>query len=60
MTEQTESTQTPNPPKPKKGVNIQIMFPCDSDEEAIHIKARIDHVVEDIQEKRYTFSISEV
>ena len=49
-------------PKPgaKKGVSIQIMFPCESDDVAIAIKAQIDHVVKDIAEKRYTFSISEV
>jgi len=59
-------TETPEPkpaiPQPgaKKGVSIQIMFPCESDDEAIAIKAKIDDIVKDITEKRYTFSISEV
>ena len=57
-------TETPKPPLPKvgakKGVSIQIMFPCESDDEAIDIKKAIDEIVKDIPEKRYTFSISEV
>ena len=56
--------QEPKQPQPKpgakKGVSIQIMFPCESDKVAIGIKAQIDAVVKDIEEKRYTFSISEV
>lgn len=54
--------QEPTPPKvgTRKGVSIHIMFPCESDEEAIHIKARIDEIIKDIPEKRYTFGISEV
>jgi len=56
--------QQPKPPIPqpgaKKGVSIQIMFPCESDDEAVAIKKQIDNIVKDIQEKRYTFSISEV
>ena len=57
-------TQEPKPPLPKvgakKGVSIQLMFPCEDDDEAMVIKKAIDEVVKDIKEKRYTFSISEV
>jgi len=56
--------ETPKPPLPKvgakKGVSIQLMFPCEEDDEAMAIKKAIDDVVKDIKEKRYTFSISEV
>jgi len=59
-----ENTPEPNEPqlKPlaKKGVSIQIMFPIVDDKEAMGIKEAIDIIVEDIKEKRYTFSISEV
>ncbi|KKN09369.1 hypothetical protein LCGC14_1047200, partial [marine sediment metagenome] len=51
---------TPKPAIPKKGVSIQIMFPCEDDEGALLIKKRIDEVIKDVTEKRYTFSISEV
>ena len=60
MTETQEHIDPPAPAGMKKGVSIQIMFPCESDDVAIAIKAQIDHVVKDIPEKRYTFSISEV
>ena len=60
MVENGQQTDTPKPNPPKKGVSIQIMFPCESDEEALAIKKRIDEVVKDVTEKRYTFSISEV
>lgn len=59
-------TETPErePPQPKvgakKGVTINIMFPCESDDFAIKVKKAIDDVVKDIPEKRYTFSITEV
>jgi len=56
--------ETPKPSLPKagakKGVSIQLMFPCEEDAEAMAIKKAIDDVVKDIKEKRYTFSISEV
>ncbi len=55
-----EPKQEPLKTPPKKGVSIQIMFPCESDDEAIAIKKAIDDIVKDIPEKRYTFSISEV
>ena len=60
MTETQEPKQTQPKPGAKKGVSIQIMFPCESDDKALYIKNRIDEVVKDITEKRYTFSISEV
>ena len=60
MTENSEQPKTPMQGGPKKGVSIQIMFPCESDNEALAIKKRIDDVVKDVTEKRYTFSISEV
>jgi len=60
MGQEPTQEQPQEPKKPKKGVSIQIMFPCDSDDEAIAIKKAIDDVVKDITEKRYTFSISEV
>ena len=55
-----EPKQAPPKPGAKKGVSIQIMFPCESDEVAIGVKGKIDDIVKDIPEKRYTFSISEV
>jgi len=59
-----EDTQAPlalpDKAKAKKGVSIQLMFPCESDDVALDIKKKIDDVVKDIVEKRYTFSISEV
>ena len=60
MAETQEPKQTQPKPGAKKGVSIQIMFPCESDDEAITIKKAIDEVVKDITDKRYTFSISEV
>ncbi len=60
MADEQEQKQTQPKPGAKKGVSIQIMFPCESDDEAIAIKKAIDEIVKDIPEKRYTFSISEV
>lgn len=60
MAPEQEPKQSPPKTTPKKGVSIQIMFPCESDDKAIAIKKAIDEVVKDIPEKRYTFSISEV
>ena len=60
MVENGQQTDTPKPTQPKKGVSIQIMFPCECDDEAIAIKKAIDCIVKDIPEKRYTFAISEV
>ncbi len=60
MAENGQQSDTPKPDQPKKGVSIQIMFPCESDNEALAIKKCIDDVVKDVIEKRYTFTISEV
>jgi len=60
MADPQEPKQAIPQPGAKKGVSIQIMFPCESDAVAIDIKAKIDDIVKDIEEKRYTFSISEV
>ena len=60
MVEIQEPKQPEPKPGAKKGVSIQIMFPCPNDSVAIGIKAKIDDVLKDITEKRYTFSISEV
>ena len=60
MAGEQEPKQIQPKPDAKKGVSIQIMFPCDSDGLAISIKSQIDAIVKDIPEKRYTFSISEV
>lgn len=57
---------TPTPPTPgvipplKKACQISIMFPVADDDEAVHVKKRIDAVVGDIKEKRYTFNITEM
>jgi len=58
--ETPKQSELPAKSKPQKGVSIQIMFPCESDDMAIDIKKQIDEVVKDIKEKRYTFNISEV
>ncbi len=55
----TQDNAMPSKPS-KKACQIMLMFPVGDDTEAIHIKARIDAVVNDIKEKRYNFSISEV
>ena len=60
MADEQEQPQLPDKASQKKGVSIQIMFPCESDDVAIGIKKQIDEVVKDIPEKRYTFNISEV
>ena len=60
MEEEPKQPQLPPKCQPKKGVSIQIMFPCESDDVAIAIKKQIDLVVKDIEEKRYTFNISEL
>ena len=60
MAEEPKQPELPEKAKAKKGVSIQLMFPCESDDVAIGIKKQIDAIVKDIAEKRYTFSISEV
>ncbi len=59
--EETPTQDEAMPSKPsKKACQITLMFPVMDDAEAMHIKARVDVVVNDIKEKRYNFSISEV
>ena len=60
MADTEEPKQSLPKPGAKKGVSIQIMFPCENDDYGLTIKKAIDIVVKDIPEKRYTFSISEV
>jgi len=60
MADPQEPKQPTPKPGAKKGVTINIMFPCDDDEKALAIKKEIDGVLAGITEKRYTFSISEV
>lgn len=48
------------PNTPKKACQIQIMFPVEDDKEAMSIKEGIDAVVGPIQNKRYTFNITEM
>lgn len=59
-----EETPAPNGPMPatkmRKACQISIMFPVEDDTDALHVKTRIDAIVEDIKDKRYNFSISEV
>jgi len=50
--------QAPKPPK--KACQISIMFPVDDDQKALDVKKAIDVIVKDIQDRRYTFNISEM
>ena len=49
----------PLKPMPKKSCIITLMFAIDSNEEAMHVKEKIDALVENIKEKRYSFQINE-
>jgi len=60
MVENGEQPKAPTPDRPKKGVSIQIAFPCESDDEAMAIKRQIDNALAKIDDKRYTFSIAEL
>jgi hypothetical protein len=55
----TQSGPMPSAPM-RKACQINIMFPIEDDEQAMHVKAAIDGVVGDIKDKRYTFNISEM
>lgn len=46
-------------PAPKRSCMITLMFPIDSDKQAIEIKHLIDDAIAEIEEKRYTFQINE-
>ena len=60
MVENGQQTDTPKPAIPKKGVSIQLAFPCESDDEAMEVKRAIDHAMLPFTDKRYTFSITEM
>ena len=60
MVENSEQPKTPIPTKPKKGVSIQIAFPCEDDEDAMEVKRQIDNALAKFDDKRYTFSIAEI
>ena len=52
-------SELPVKPMPKKSCMITLMFAIKNNEEAIHIKEKIDALVENIEEKRYNFQINE-
>ena len=60
MVENGQQTATSPTSKPKKGVSIQIAFPCESDDEAMKVKRQIDNALAEFDDKRYTFSITEI
>ena len=49
----------PQQPMPKKSCMVTIMFPIDSNEEAMAAKEYFDNAVREMKEKRYTFQIVE-
>lgn len=49
----------PESPMPKKACVISLMFECVEDKQAFELKAQIDAMVKDIQQKRFTFQIVE-
>ena len=49
----------PVKPMPKKSCMITLMFAINKNEDAIDIKEKIDPIIENIKEKRYTFQINE-
>lgn len=60
MAETQEHKGTPTPPQIKKGCQISLMFPVASDDEALAVKKAIDDVLPDVENKRYTFQITEM
>jgi len=60
MAETQEHQDPPPPPMIKKGCQISLMWPCQSDDEALAVKKAIDELVKDITDKRYTFQITEM
>jgi len=60
MTETPEHKDPPAPEPPHKGCQISLMFPVDSDEEALAVKKAIDAVLPDVKGRRYTFQIAEM
>ena len=60
MVENSEHPKTPKPDRPKKGVSIQIAFPCESDDDAMEVKRQIDNALAKHEDRRYTFSIAEI
>ena len=51
--------EVPQKPMPKKSCIVTIMFPIDSNEEAMAAKEYFDNAVKNMKEKRYTFQIVE-
>jgi hypothetical protein len=43
----------------KQVCRIEIIFPIDSDEQALAIKRGVSDAVKDLEKKRFTFSIAE-
>ena len=60
MNEEGKTSFNPAVTPPKKGCNISLMFPIDTDAEALAIKAKFDEAVSGLNHKRYTFQISEM
>jgi len=48
------------PAQMKKACQISLMFPVETDEEALAVKKAIDDVLPVVDHKRYTFQITEM
>jgi len=60
MEEQQEQAPERSFPPIRKGCQISLMFQCDSDDKALAIKKAIDDVLPDLENKRFTFQITEM
>ncbi|MCP3678963.1 MAG: hypothetical protein GY782_01165 [Gammaproteobacteria bacterium] len=60
MVDEQPQPEKGQPPKQRKGCNISIMFPIDTDEEAMAVKKAIDAAIPDVEGKRYNFQITEI
>lgn len=60
MSEEPKQTPPGVPPTMKKGCHISLMFPCDTDDEALAVKKAIDGCIPDVEGKRYNFQITEM
>lgn len=47
-------------PMPKKSCVITLMFAIKDDAEALAVKAKMNEIVKDLEEKRYSFQITEI